>query len=120
MAAVGGKPVQLLSDISPFYIEFYKHRVGDGMVVHDSCACVYLVAPHLFKTRSGPIRVVCGGIADGLTIQKPDSGAFPPGDWDGHPSQSVCTDVDGDRVLRSEERRVGKEWVSTCRSRGLP
>src|SRR3546814_16461989 len=22
--------------------------------------------------------------------------------------------------FRSEERRVGKEWVSTCRSRGLP
>src|SRR3546814_15495758 len=24
------------------------------------------------------------------------------------------------RFLRSEERRVGKEWVSTCRSRGSP
>ena len=99
MAAVGGKAVQLLSNISQFYIEFYKHRVGDGMVIHDSCACVYLVAPHLFKTRSGPIRVVCGGIADGQTIQKPDGKLFPPGHWDGHPSQLVCTDVDGDRVL---------------------
>src|SRR3546814_14227716 len=26
----------------------------------------------------------------------------------------------GDRDLRSEERRVGKECVSTCRSRGSP
>jgi len=99
MAAVGGPSVQLLSDISQFYIEFYKHRVGDGMVIHDSCACVYLVAPHLFETRSGPIRVVCGGIADGQTIQKPDGKVFPPGHWDGHPSQLVCTGVDGDRVL---------------------
>jgi inosine-uridine nucleoside N-ribohydrolase len=99
MAAVGGPSVQLLSNISQFYIEFYKHRVGDGMVIHDSCACVYLVAPHLFRTRSGPIRVVCGGIADGQTIQKPDGKVFPPGHWDGHPSQLVCTDVDGDRVL---------------------
>ena len=99
MAAVGGKAVQLLSDISQFYIEFYKHRVGDGMVIHDSCACVYLVAPYLFETRSGPIRVVCGGIADGQTIQKPDGKLFPPGHWDSHPSQFVCTDVDGDRVL---------------------
>ena len=99
MAAVGGKAVQLLSDISQFYIEFYKHRVGDGMVIHDSCACVYLVAPHLFETRSGPVRVVCGGIADGQTIQKPEGKLFPPGHWDGHPSQLVCTDVDGDRVL---------------------
>ena len=99
MAVTGGKPVQLLSDISQFYIDFYKHRVGDGMVVHDSCACVYLVAPELFKTRSGPIRVVCGGIADGQTIQKPDGRRFPPGDWDGHPSQFVCTDIQADRVL---------------------
>lgn len=99
MAAVGDAPVKLLSDISQFYIEFYKHRVGDGMVIHDSCACVYVVAPDLFQTRSGPIRIVCGGIADGQTIQKPDGKVFPPGDWDGHPSQFVCTGVDGDRVL---------------------
>src|SRR3546814_13918356 len=26
----------------------------------------------------------------------------------------------GDRIRRSEERRVGKEWVSTCRSRWSP
>ncbi|OHV81696.1 nucleoside hydrolase [Rhizobium sp. LCM 4573] len=99
MAVTGGKDVQLLSDLSQFYIDFYKHRVGDGMVVHDSCACVYLVAPDLFKTRSGPIRVVCGGIADGQTIQKPDGKRFPPGDWDGHPSQLVCTDIQADKVL---------------------
>jgi len=99
MASAGGKPVQLLSDISQFYIDFYRHRVGDGMVVHDSCACVYVVSPELFTTRSGPIRVVCGGIADGQTIQKPDGRVFPPGHWDGHPSQLVCTDVEADRVL---------------------
>src|SRR3546814_15092682 len=27
---------------------------------------------------------------------------------------------DGEDGIRSEERRVGKEWVSTCRSRGAP
>ena len=99
MAAVGDEAVKLLSDISQFYIDFYKHRVGDGMVIHDSCACVYVVAPELFQTRSGPIRVVCGGIADGQTIQKPDGRVFPPGQWDGHPSQLVCTDIEADRVL---------------------
>lgn len=99
MATTGGKPVELLSEISQLYIEFYKHRVGDGMVVHDSCACVYLVAPELFETRSGAIRVVCGGIADGQTIQKPDGRRFPPGDWDGLPSQIVCTGIDADKVL---------------------
>lgn len=99
MAKEGGKDVQLLSDLSQFYIEFYKTRTGDGMVIHDSCACVYLVAPELFETRSGPIRVVCGGIADGQTIQKPDGQRFPPGHWDGHPSQLVCMDIQPEKVL---------------------
>ncbi|WP_284778323.1 nucleoside hydrolase [Agrobacterium sp. lyk4-40-TYG-31] len=99
MAKEGGAPVQLLSDLSQFYIEFYNTRTGDGMVVHDACACVYLTNPELFETRSGAVRVVCGGIADGQTIQKPDGTGFPPGKWDGHPSQLVCTDIQPGRVL---------------------
>ena len=99
MAAAGGEPVQLLADLSQFYIDFYKHRVGDGMVVHDSCACVYLVNPELFETRSGPIRVICGGLADGQTIQKPDATMFGPSAWDGHPSQLVCTGIQPEPVL---------------------
>jgi inosine-uridine nucleoside N-ribohydrolase len=99
MVSAGGSDVKLLSDISQFYIEFYKTRVADGMVIHDSCACVYLVRPDLFQTRSGAIRVVCGGIADGQTIQKPDGRGFPPGQWDGHPSQLVCTKVQSETVL---------------------
>ncbi len=99
MVARGAPEIQLLSDISQLYIDFYKSRVGDGMVVHDSCACVYLVRPDLFQTRSGPIRVVCGGIADGQTIQKPDGRTFPPGPWDGHPSQLITSGVDPEGVL---------------------
>lgn len=99
MVESGPTEIKLLSDISQLYIDFYKHRVGDGMVVHDSCACVYLVRPDLFETRSGPIRVVCGGIADGQTIQKPDGRAFPPGHWDGHPSQLITTAVKPEGVL---------------------
>jgi purine nucleosidase len=99
MVATGPSEIKLLSDISQLYIGFYKQRVGDGMVVHDSCACVYLVRPDLFETRSGPIRVVCGGIADGQTIQKPDGRGFPPGHWDGHPSQRITVGVKSDGVL---------------------
>jgi purine nucleosidase len=99
MVEKGGKDVKLLSDISQFYIDFYKHWVKDTMAVHDSCACVYVVAPELFKTRSGPIRVVCGSVADGQTIQKPDGQSFGPSEWDGHPSQKACVDIQQDRVL---------------------
>lgn len=99
MVKENGAAVQLLSDLSQFYINFYNMRTGDGMVVHDSCACVYLTNPELFETRSGAIRVVCGGLADGQTIQKPDGVTFPPGNWDGYPSQKVCTRIEPDRVL---------------------
>jgi inosine-uridine nucleoside N-ribohydrolase len=71
----------------------------EGMVVHDSCACIYLVAPELFTTRSGAIRVVAGGIADGQTIQKPDARSFPPGNWDSLPSQLACIDIDAEKVM---------------------
>lgn len=99
IVAKGGARAQLLSDISQLYIDFYGRHVKDGMVVHDSCACVYLVAPEFFTTRSGPIRVVSGGIADGQTIQKPDGRAFPPGNWDDFPSQHACTGIEADAVL---------------------
>ncbi len=101
MAAAGGTEMRLLSDLSQHYIDFYRQRVGlDGMAVHDSCACVYLVAPELFTYRSGPVRVVCGGLADGKTIQAPDSGRrFEGSAWDAQPSQSVALGVQPDKVL---------------------
>lgn len=100
LTAQNGKHLKLLSDISQFYIDFYGQHVKDeGMVVHDSCACIYLVAPELFTTRSGAIRVVAGGIADGQTIQKPDARSFPPGNWDDLPSQHACIAIDAEKVM---------------------
>ncbi|MCF3639702.1 nucleoside hydrolase [Rhizobium sp. TRM95111] len=105
----GGKDAKLLSDISQFYIDFYGRHVEDGMVVHDSCACVYLVAPELFTTRSGAIRVVAGGIADGQTIQKPDSRHFPPGNWDDIPSQLACTGIEAEMVINLIEKTLVRQ-----------
>ncbi|MBB4504449.1 nucleoside hydrolase [Rhizobium johnstonii] len=100
MAARGDKAVKQLDALSQSYIDFYKHAVEDGMMVHDSCACVYAVAPELFSSISGAVRVVCGGIADGQTIVRRDGRHFPPdGAWDGLPSQVVCTGIESERVL---------------------
>jgi purine nucleosidase len=100
MAARGDKAVKQLDELSQFYIDFYKHAVKDGMMVHDSCACVYVVAPELFSSISGAVRVVCGGIADGQTIVKPDGRRFPPGGaWDGLPRQIVCTGIESEKVI---------------------
>lgn len=101
MVEAGDKSVKLLSDLSQYYIEFYKSRVGiAGMAVHDSTACVYLVRPDIFTVRSGAVRVVCGGLADGETIQAPDGGRkFAGSAWDGQPSQWACTGVEAEKVL---------------------
>ena len=100
LAASGRADIKLLANISQFYIDFYKDRAGrEGMAVDDSCAGVYVVAPELFATRSGGVRVVCGGIADGQTIQKAEDRHFGPSAWDGLPSQLVCTDVQPEGVL---------------------
>jgi inosine-uridine nucleoside N-ribohydrolase len=53
----------------------------------------------LFETITGSVRVVCGGIADGQTIVKPDGKRFPPGDWDNLPSQIVCTGIQSEKVI---------------------
>lgn len=100
LAKVGGAPMQLLDRLSQFYIDFYDDAVADSMVVHDTCACVYLVARELFTTRSGPVRVLTTGIGEGKTIQKPDSQRFGPSEWDDKPSQRVCIDVKADAVMK--------------------
>jgi purine nucleosidase len=99
MATVGGPAVKLLNELSQSYIDFYKHAVEDGMMVHDSCASVYIVAPELFSGIEGAVRVVCGGIADGQTVVKRDGKRFPPGDWDNLPSQIVCTGIQSEKVV---------------------
>lgn len=103
MVEVGPSELKLLSDLSQYYIDFYRQRVGlDGMALHDSCACVYLTEPHLFEVRTGPVRVVCGGLADGKTIQAPDQGRkFVGSAWDGVPSQIIGTGVQPDGVLEA-------------------
>src|SRR3546814_15045014 len=64
---------------------------------------------------------------DGAVIADVDRGAGLFGDRaDGgatladHFADLVRVDLDGDQARRSEERRVGQECVSTCRSRWSP
>ena len=96
----GGPRAQLVVDVSQYYVDFYETIVPDGMMVHDSCAAVYVTNPELFTLQSGAIRVVCGGIADGQTIQKADGRGFPPNDWDGYPSQLAAIGIESGKVLK--------------------
>jgi inosine-uridine nucleoside N-ribohydrolase len=106
LAEQGGPDVALLDRLSQFYIDFYHDHVADSMVVHDTCACVYVVARELFTTRSGSIRVVIDGAGEGKTIQKPDDMRFGPSVWDDAPSQLVCTDIDAVKVMALVEETL--------------
>jgi inosine-uridine nucleoside N-ribohydrolase len=95
IAQRGGDRGQLLWDISRKYEQLYRdYDKIDGCCIHDVAAAVRLVAPDLFVTRTGPVRVSTEGITIGETIQKEDDMAFPPSAWDGRPSQAVCISVD--------------------------
>jgi purine nucleosidase len=71
----------------------------EGIVMHDAAAVAYLLAPGLFQTRSGPVRVVAEGLAAGHTIQKPNGMRCGERAWDARPSCSVCIGVDARGVL---------------------
>ena len=81
---------RLLHELSRFYLGFHQRtRKLDGIFAHDSLAVAYAVDPTLFTTREGPIRVICGGLASGQTIQKLERPPYTTTAWDPHPSQSV-------------------------------
>ena len=106
LARKGGPEVELLDRISQFYIDFYDGEVTNSMVVHDTCACVYVVARELFTTRSGPIRVQVGGVGEGKTFHRPDDMRFGPSVWDDAPSQLVCTDIDAAKAMALVEETL--------------
>ena len=96
----GGEHGAFLHDLSRFYLGFHQRsRKLDGIFAHDSLAVVYAVDPTLFTTREGPVRVICGGLASGQTIQKLERPPYPTTAWDPHPSQAVCIGVDAPRAL---------------------
>ena len=92
-------------DVSRHYEAFHEQSAQlEGIYVHDSSAVAYVLAPHLYTTRSGPVRVLTSGIAVGQTIQKPSTMPVPAPDWDGRPAQLVCIGVDAAGMLDLYEK----------------
>jgi len=66
-----------------FYAHFYGGRFEHvaavhGCFGHDVLAFIYLVAPQLFRTQTGQIRVATDGLAQGQTILKRQAGIDYP------------------------------------------
>lgn len=91
---------QFIFDITRFYADFHKKTANlDGIYVHDSSAVMYVLAPELYQTVKGPIRVVTDGPAIGHTLLKTDTVRYPLDDWADCPAQAVCCAVDVDAYL---------------------
>ena len=95
-----GEAGRFVWDVSRHYEAFHQSSAGlAGTYVHDSSAVAYLLAPQLYTTRRGPVRVLTEGIAAGHTLQKPLTFAVPAPDWDDRPACDVCVEVDAQEML---------------------
>ncbi|UGA56768.1 nucleoside hydrolase [Vibrio sp. VB16] len=95
-----GEVGQFIWNISRYYLKFYSEKVGmDACHVHDPSAIAYVIQPSLFTTRSGPVRVVTDGPAEGMTIQKADQRNYMNDEWGLFPAQQVGVQVDSDTLL---------------------
>lgn len=95
-----GDAGEFIWDITRHYEDYYRRTRGvHGFPVHDSCAVAYLLAPELFGTETGAIRVATEGISRGQTILVPGGRKFPPGAWDGVPHSRGCVTVDAQGLL---------------------
>ncbi|HYS65310.1 MAG TPA: nucleoside hydrolase [Paraburkholderia sp.] len=103
----GGAAGQFVWDVSRHYERFHEQSARlAGIYVHDSSAVAYVLAPHLYTTRSGPVRVLTEGIAAGHTIQKPSTMPVPAPDWDSRPECKVCVGVDVAGMLALYEHAI--------------
>ncbi|MGR5264370.1 nucleoside hydrolase [Photobacterium damselae] len=102
-----GSVGQFIWDISRYYLRFYSNKVGlDGCHVHDPSAIAYVINPDLFSFRSGAVRVVCEGPAEGMTVQKFDDKFYPIDEWSIRPSQQVGIDVDEKQLLALYQQTI--------------
>ncbi|NAZ95721.1 nucleoside hydrolase [Vibrio toranzoniae] len=95
-----GEVGQFIWDVSRYYLKFYSEKVGmEGCHVHDPSAIAYVIQPSLFTCRSGSVRVVTDGPAEGMTIQKGDQRKYMNDEWSPFPAQKVGVKVDDNALL---------------------
>ncbi|PRC91368.1 nucleoside hydrolase [Solimicrobium silvestre] len=99
-----------------FYCNFYsaiRPELGHACFAHDVLAFVYLVAPELFKTQEGRVRVATDGIANGQTMMDKHGKLFyPQPGWEPEkPVTHVCMQVDVDACIKLIDSTLGSAWL---------
>src|SRR3546814_8357151 len=93
---------------------FFKQKTAYDMRISDwsSDVCSSDLGPHFFKAVGMPL-------IRGREFEEDDTSRSPPADVVVI-NQTLRAQLFGEGNPRSEESRVGKECVSTCRSRWWP
>jgi len=95
-----GEVGQFIWNVSRYYLKFYSEKVGmEGCHVHDPSAIAYVIQPSLFEWRSGAVRVVTDGPAEGMTIQKSDQRSYMNDEWSSFRAQKVGIKVNDKALL---------------------
>jgi purine nucleosidase len=102
-----------------FYCDFHlkaRPELGHACYGHDILAFVFLVAPELFQTQIGRVRVQLDGMANGQTMMDRLNGSLPYAEsgWEAHrPETTVCMQVDVAQCLALIESSLETNWLRT-------
>jgi len=98
-----------------FYSDFYRSIRPDmdhGFYGHDVVAFVWLVAPELFKTRTGRIRVATEGIGNGQTIMAALGKSYQQEGWEAsRPETRACMEVDAAACEKLVDSTLARPWL---------
>ncbi|WDE07572.1 nucleoside hydrolase [Thalassomonas viridans] len=98
--AADTKAGELLYQSTQFYFDFYNKTFGiNGCFVHDASTIVYAMAPEVFTTEPGIVRVATEGVAIGQTIIAHPDKHYPLPHWQDKPQSKICMGVDSERLL---------------------
>jgi len=94
----------LLWRSSRFYVAHYtstgaaKGLPEPGCAMHDAAALAYVVNPGWFETATGPVRVVCDGVARGQLTMNRKGYRYLLDHWENRPLTAACLNVDAAAV----------------------
>lgn len=104
-----------LSHAVNFYANFYQSirpDLGHACYGHDVLAFVWLVAPEMFKTQSGRVRVAKEGIANGQTMMAKLAIPYPQAGWEADkPETRVCMEVDAAACAALIDSTLASGWL---------
>ena len=98
-----------------FYASFYdsfRSCLERGFYAHDVLAFVWLVAPELFSTRMGRIRVATEGIGNGQTMMAETHTSFQQPGWEqSRPETRACMEVDAISCEKLIGTTLTRPWL---------